>query len=66
MSDRAQEFMNQIWQKREPNSDSEEKLVSDILSLAADYVKFYNAQNGLTVLDKEDFLQLSQEIRNLK
>lgn len=62
MSDRAKEFMNQIWQKRENGSDTEEKLVSDIISLAAEYVKFYNAQNNITVLDKEDILQLAKEI----
>jgi NTP pyrophosphatase (non-canonical NTP hydrolase) len=63
---RAQEFMDQIWKKSENGSDTEEKLVSSILSLAGEYIKSYNAQNGITVLDKNDLIQLSQEIGNLK
>ena len=66
MSDRAQEFMNRVWEKRDNGADTEEKLVGAILSLSGDYVKSYNAQNGLVVLDKTDLLELSEEIRNLK
>lgn len=66
MSSRAQEFMNRVWEKRDNGADTEEKLVSAILSLTGDYVKSYNAQNGLIVLSKTDLIELSQEIRNLK
>ena len=66
MSDRAQEFMNRVWEKRNNGADTEEKLVAAILSLSGDYVKSYNAQNGLVVLDKTDLLELSEEICNLK
>jgi len=65
MSDRAKEFMNRVWQKRNDGADTEEKLVSAILSLAGEYVKFYNAQNEMIVLDKNDLINLSDEINNL-
>lgn len=64
MSDRAKEFMNAVWQLRNAEADTEEKLVSAILSLAAENVRFYNAQNDLVVLDKNDLLQLAEEIKN--
>lgn len=66
MSDRAKEFMKRVWEKREDDADTEEKLVGAILSLSTEYVKFYNSQNGLTVLDKTDLIELSTEIINLK
>jgi hypothetical protein len=65
MSDRAKEFMNMVWQKRNDGADTEEKLVSAILSLAGEYVKFYNTQNEIIVLDKSDLIDLSHEINNL-
>jgi hypothetical protein len=65
MTDRAKEFMNMVWQKRNDGADTEEKLVSAILSLAGQYVKFYNAQNEMIVLDKNDLINLSHEINNL-
>jgi hypothetical protein len=65
MTDRAKEFMNMVWQKRNDGADTEEKLVSAILSLAGEYVKFYNAQNEMIVLDKNDLINLSHEINNL-
>ncbi len=65
MSDRAKEFMNLVWdQRNNQGADTEEKLVAAILSLAAGYVKFYTAQNDLQVLDKNDILQLAEEIKN--
>jgi len=64
MSDRSKEFMNAVWQRRNEEADTEEKLVSAILSLAAENVRFYNAQNDLVVLDKNDLLQLAEEINN--
>lgn len=65
MSDRAKEFMQRIWDARNSGADTEEKLVSVILSLTGDYVKSYNAQNNLVVLDKNELIQLSNEIANL-
>jgi len=62
MTDRSQEFMNAVWQLRNNGADTEEKLVAAILSLAAENVKSYNAQNDMVVLDKNDMLQLAEEI----
>jgi hypothetical protein len=63
MSDRAQEFMKAVWDCRNnQGADTEEKLVSAILQVAAETVRFYNAQNDMVVLDKQDLLQLAQEI----
>jgi len=56
--------MSAVWQKRNEGADTEEQLVSAILSLAAESVRFYNAQNDLIVLDKNDLLQLAEEIKN--
>lgn len=64
MTDRAQEFMNAVWEARNnQGADTEEKLVSSILLLAAETVKYYNAQNGMVVLDKNDLIQLSEELK---
>jgi hypothetical protein len=65
MSDRAQEFMKRVWEARNNGADTETKLVSAILSLAGDYVRNYTAQNDLIVLDKNDLIELSNEISNL-
>jgi hypothetical protein len=65
MSDRAKEFMQRIWDSRNNGVDTEEKLVSAILSLTGDYVRTYSAQNNLQVLDRDDLNQLSNEISNL-
>ena len=63
MTDRAKEFMSKVWDCRNnQGADTEEKLVSAILQVAAETVKFYNAQNDMIVLDKQDLLQLAQEI----
>jgi len=63
MTDRAQEFMNAVWEARNnQGADTEEKLVSTILKLAAETVQWYNAQNDLVVLDKNDMLQLAEEL----
>ena len=63
MTERAQEFMNAVWDCRNnQGADTEEKLVSAILQVAAETVKFYTAQNDMIVLDKNDMLQLAQEI----
>jgi hypothetical protein len=64
MSDRANEFMSLIRDQRyNQGADTEEKLVAAILSLTAEYVRSYTAQNDLVVLDKNDLLQLAEELK---
>ena len=62
MTTRVQEFMNAVWEHRNNGADTEEKLVAAILSLAAETIKYYNAQNDMIVLDKIDLLQLAEEL----
>ena len=63
MTERAQALMNAVWEARNnQGADTEEKLVSAILKLAAETVQWYNAQNDLIVLDKNDMLQLAEEL----
>ena len=57
--------MSSVWEQRNnQGADTEEKLVAAILSLASNYVTSYTAQNDLIVLDKNDLLQLAEEIKN--
>jgi hypothetical protein len=64
MSDRANEFMSLIRDQRyNQGADTEERLVAAILSLTAEYVRSYTAQNDLVVLDKNDLLQLAEELK---
>ena len=64
-SKRAQNFMNEIWNTRNSNPDiTEEQLLSAVLKLAAEKVTSYNAQNDMIVLDKNDLLQLAEELGN--
>ena len=64
MTERAQQLMQQIWDCRNnQGADTEEKLVSAILQVAAENVRSYTAQNDLQVLDKQDLLQLAQELQ---
>jgi hypothetical protein len=62
MTDRSQAFMSAIWEQRNNGADTEEKLVAAILRTAAENVRSYNAQNDLIVLDKNDLLQLAEEL----
>ncbi len=63
MTERAQNFMDQIWSIRNSNPDmTEEQLLSAVLKLAAEQVTSYNAQNDIIVLDKNDLLQLAEEL----
>ena len=62
MTARAQEFMNAVWEHRNNGADTEEKLVAAILFIAAENIQFYNAQDGRIVLDKNDMLQLAEEL----
>ena len=64
MTERAQAFMNAVWDCRNnQGADTEEKLVSAILQVAAETVRSYTAQNDMIVLDKNDILQLAQELQ---
>jgi len=64
MTERAQQLMQQIWDCRNnQGADTEEKLVSAILQVAAESVRSYTAQNDLQVLDRDDMLQLAQELQ---
>ena len=62
MSERSQNFMSKIWEKRDSGADTEEKLVSAILRIVSEEVKFYKAQGNKIVLDKEDLLNLANEL----
>lgn len=61
---RAEEFMNAVWEQNRNGANTEEKLVSAVLRLAAENVKSYTAQNDLIVLDKNDMLQLAEELNS--
>lgn len=62
MTERSQAFMSKIWELRNSGADTEEKLVAAILRAVAENTRYYNAQNDLIVLDKNDILQLAQEL----
>ena len=63
MTERAQNFMNEVWSIRNSNPDmTEEQLLSAVLKLATEQVTSYNAQNDMVVLDKADMLRLSEEL----
>ena len=58
--------MNEVWSIRNSNPDmTEEQLLSEVLKLAAEQVTSYNAQNDMVVLDKNDLLQLAEELGNV-
>jgi uncharacterized protein YfeS len=64
MTERSQALMDQIWNIRYLNPDMTEKeLVSSVLQLAVEHIQFYNAQNDMVVLDKNDLLQLAEELK---
>ena len=66
MTERSKNFMNEIWNTRNLNPDiTEEQLLSAVLKLAAEKVTSYNAQNDMVVLDKNDLLQLAEELVNV-
>ena len=62
MNERAKNLMDAIWAARNSGADTEEKLIAAILRITAENVQFYTAQNDLIVLDKNDMLQLAQEL----
>jgi hypothetical protein len=56
--------MSFVWdQRNNQGADTEEKLTAAILSIAAEYVISYSAQDGRVVLDKNDLLQLAEELK---
>lgn len=64
MTERAQNLMDQIWNIRYSNPDMTEKeLVSSVLQLAVEHIQSYNAQNDMIVLDRNDLLQLAEELK---
>lgn len=62
MTERLQNFMQRIWELRNDGADTEEKLVAAILHLVAENTKSYTAQDNLIVLDKNDILELAEEL----
>jgi hypothetical protein len=62
MTERAKEFMNAVWEHRNNGADTEEKLVAAILFIAAENIQFFTAQDGRIVLDKNDLIQLAEEL----
>jgi len=60
MSERSEILMKQVW---DVNASTEEELVSSVLKLAAEHIQSYNAQNDMIVLDKNDLLQLAEELK---
>jgi hypothetical protein len=66
MTERAQQVMEYIWQSRNNGgADTENKLVAAIMRIVSENVVSYNAQNDLIVLDKNDLLNLADEIEVL-
>jgi len=59
---RSQAFMNAIWEARNSGADTEEKLIAAVLRLTTETVQSYNTQSDILVLDKNDILQLAQEL----
>ena len=62
MTERSQAFMNKIWELRNAGADTEEKLVAAILRVVAENTKSYTSQNNLIVLDRNDILELAEEL----
>jgi hypothetical protein len=66
MTERAQQVMNMIWDARNNGgADTENKLTAAILRIVSENVVSYNAQNDLIVLDRNDLLNLADEIEVL-
>lgn len=65
MTERASEFMKKVWDARENGADTEEKLVAHILRCAGETIRYYTAQNNLIVLDKNDLIELANEVEKL-
>lgn len=61
LTERSEQFMKKVWEARNNGADTEEKLVSEILKLISESVRFYTAQDGRIVLDQNDLIDLSKE-----
>ena len=62
-SERAQQVMDSIWNARNNGgADTENKLTAAILRIVSENVVCYNAQNDLIVLDRNDLLNLANEV----
>jgi len=68
MSDRAQKLMDSVWHERNTWANTEQKLVAAIIRKSIEYCKTMTASklDNLSVIDKNDMLQLSKEIENIK
>ena len=66
VTERAENFMKAIWDARDQGADTGEQLVAFILRSASDVVVSYTAQNNLIVLDKNNLVELANEVENLK
>ena len=66
MSERAQNIMNAIWESRNTGgADTENKLTASIIRIISNQIIHYQASNDLSVLDKNDILNLASEIESL-
>ena len=66
MTERAQKVMDFIWESRNNGgADTETKLTASILRIISENVVAYTAQNNLIVLDKDDILNLANQISEL-
>jgi hypothetical protein len=65
MTERAQKMMDSIWESRNQGADTENKLVASILRIVSENVIHYNAQDNLIVLDKNDVMDLANQIESL-
>ncbi len=61
MSERSEILMKQVW---DVNASTEEELVSSVLKLAVEHIQSYTAQNNMIVLDRDNLLQLAEELNN--
>ena len=59
---KAQDFMSAVWECRNNGADTESKLVAAILMIVAENITSYTAQNGLIVLDKNEILEIANEL----
>lgn len=66
MTERAQKMMDSIWESRNQGADTENKLVASILRIVSENVINYNAQDNLIVLDKNDLVDLANQIESLQ
>ena len=58
--------MDSIWNARNNGgADTENKLTAAILRIVAETVVCYNAQNNLVVMDRNDMLNLANEVEAL-